>query len=372
MVGCAGDRFVADGFVHGKRLAADHRFIDFRIAFDHDAIDRDAIAGADQQAIALLHLRDGNFVRLIQIIEAQGDGGGEVEQLADGRASAVAGAGFEPVAEADEGEQAGRFVEIERGEFPPAGEIADEGDEAVEVSHGRAHGDEGVHVGCAMAQGGEGGFVEGGADVDDGDGAGDQGEPVEPCSVGEVGPVEDFDGEPKAKADDPAELPGAGMLVLVVKALLFGIGGGDGGVVEVGVIAGMLDGLGQLRRISFGWIEADAGPAGGEVDLGCLRTGNRFEGFFDVGDATGAGHAFDIEIDFSRVDCLGAVVVFMDMSHQPYCRAQRIKKAPRDGASVIQVLCALTYLAFLYLSGFFLNSSMQSLQQKAYVFPFQT
>src|SRR5215212_4177571 len=250
-----------------------------------------------------MNLGDGDFVGLIVIVETEGGLGGEVEELADGGARFVAGGGFEPVAEGDEGEEAGGFHEVEVGEDgPPFCEIADEGDEAVGVGDGCAHGDEGVHVAGAVAESGEGGFVEGGAEVNQRDGAGDEGEIDGPELVmAYAEPVHGFDGEPEDEADDPAALPGAGVGVLAVEALFFGVGGGDGEVFGVGVVAGMLDGVGEGGGVGFGGVEADGGAASSEIYLCVFGAGDGFDGVLDVGDAGGAGHAFDVEGDYVGV-----------------------------------------------------------------------
>src|SRR4051794_12410409 len=117
-----------------KRLAADHRFVNFRFSFENDAIDGNSIAGPNQDAIAFLHFRDRDLLRLAQIVQTKRHGRREIEQFANGRSGAIAGAGFEPVAKADEGEKAGRLVEVKIGEIPAAGEVPEEGDEAVNIS----------------------------------------------------------------------------------------------------------------------------------------------------------------------------------------------------------------------------------------------
>ncbi len=48
----AADHAVARAFLHRDRLAADHRFVDRASALDHDAVDRDFLAGPDAQPIA--------------------------------------------------------------------------------------------------------------------------------------------------------------------------------------------------------------------------------------------------------------------------------------------------------------------------------
>src|SRR5882724_11640373 len=91
----------------------------------------------------------------------------------------------------------------------------------------------------------------------------------------------------------------------------------------MGVIAGTFDGHRQPGRIGFGGVETDPSAAAGEVDLSILGARNRFQGFFDVGDATGAGHAFDVEGDVSSVGCRGVVVMIVQHIHYPYSSAPR-------------------------------------------------
>ena len=124
-------------------------------------------------------------------------------------AGGAAGAGFEVVADGDEGQQAGGFHEVEVGKRAPGVEfVAGEGDQAVEVGDGDAHRDEGVHIGGAAEECGPGAAVERDADVDDRDGGGDEGEADEGFAVGpgvvagEHGdPVDEFDGEPEDSGD---------------------------------------------------------------------------------------------------------------------------------------------------------------------------
>src|SRR5258706_9845742 len=113
------------------------------------------------------------------------------------------------------------------------------------------------------------------------------------------------------------------MFMLMLDPLLFGVGGRDGEVFRMGVIARMLDGFGQFAGIGFGGVETDASAAAGEVDLSILGARNRFQSFFDVGDATGAGHAFDVEGDVSSVGCGGVVVMIVQHIHYPYSSAPR-------------------------------------------------
>src|SRR5205085_2214525 len=150
-------------------------------------------------------------------------------------------------------------------------------------------------VGRAVAQCGPGGFVEGGAEINQGDGAGNEGEVDGPeVMVAKARPVEDFDGEPEDQADNPAALPGAGVGALALEAVFFGVGGGDGGVFEVGVIAGMFDCGGQGGGVGFRRIEADGCAASCEIDLSAFGARDGIDSLLDVSDTGGAGHTFDI------------------------------------------------------------------------------
>ena len=72
------------------RLAGDHRFVDRGAAFEHDAVDRNAVARADAQPVAGLHLVE----RHVGLGAVGGDAPRglrrEVEQRADRRAGALA------------------------------------------------------------------------------------------------------------------------------------------------------------------------------------------------------------------------------------------------------------------------------------------
>ena len=57
--GCGRNR-IAGGLVGGDALAGKCRFIDRACAIKHHAVDRDALAGADDEGVAGLHLLDGD------------------------------------------------------------------------------------------------------------------------------------------------------------------------------------------------------------------------------------------------------------------------------------------------------------------------
>ena len=110
------DRAADDGVAHRPRdrarLAGNHRFIDGGPTLGHHAVDGDAVAGADQHLVVHLKVTDGNFFVLARRTEPLRHRRREIQQLSDGRAGRLAGAGLEPVAQADQREQAGRFHEV--------------------------------------------------------------------------------------------------------------------------------------------------------------------------------------------------------------------------------------------------------------------
>ena len=102
-------------FSTGKRLAGEHRFVDRRAALDHRAVDRDLLAGTHAEPVAdpdLLERRSpprapsGRITRAVL--------GGEVEERADGRAGALAGAELEHLAEEHQDDDHRGGLEIDR------------------------------------------------------------------------------------------------------------------------------------------------------------------------------------------------------------------------------------------------------------------
>ena len=57
---CA-DEARASGFLDWNRLASQHRFVDARMAFDHDAVDRDLLTRTHAQRVADVHVGERNF-----------------------------------------------------------------------------------------------------------------------------------------------------------------------------------------------------------------------------------------------------------------------------------------------------------------------
>ena len=123
-----------------------------------------------------------------------------------------------------------------------AGEVADEGDEAVDVRDARAHGDERVHVARAAAQSAPRAAVERPADVSDRQRAViSDSQCIHMCCPGVrrvrrrplQHPVRHLQREPQDRADDPPSEPGPGRLLLFAEPLLLGTGprgAGDSGV----------------------------------------------------------------------------------------------------------------------------------------------
>lgn len=60
LVGGGGADFVADGLVHRDALAGQGTLVDCTGAFQHHAVHRDILTGADHKDVALLHVGDGH------------------------------------------------------------------------------------------------------------------------------------------------------------------------------------------------------------------------------------------------------------------------------------------------------------------------
>ena len=241
----------------------------------------------------------------------------EVQQLPDRRPGRLPRAGFEPVAEADQREQPRRFHEIKVGEdVPPPQPVAREGDQAVKVSHARAHGDERVHVARAAAEALPRAAVEARADVNDRDRSRGQGDPVQPevrrrrvermnrtRSPRRVTPVEqhqhpmgDFDGQPENEPRHGPPQPGSGLVALPLETLLFDVAVGDPRRLGSGRVAHTGDGGGDAVGVGPCRIKTHDRPPAGEVHADGINPGDRTGGLLDVGDATGAVHPADRKI----------------------------------------------------------------------------
>ena len=170
--GCA-DHLAAGRFFDGNGFAGDHRLVDRTAAFEHDAIDGNALSGTDAQAVAGLHLFERNvffcnlagFLGNLASFSVHFAGGdearrfrAEMQQRADGGAGAAAGAKFHDLAEQDQrGDGGGRF-EVDVGISTHAAQRRgknswrEDRDHAVDVGDAGAEADQREHVRAAVDQ----------------------------------------------------------------------------------------------------------------------------------------------------------------------------------------------------------------------------
>src|SRR5690606_16042817 len=182
------------------------------------------------------------------------------------------GAGFEPVAEADEGEQAHGLAEVERQVDVVAEDAEGKDNDGETECGGGAQGHKGVHVGRAGPGGPERRAIERPADVNLNEHGQDGDNPVPGDRMALVaahdGPVGDFDGQPGGKADDGAVAPGGGAAVLA--GFQLGALGFDGFAFGNGasVVAAFADDLGQAVGIQA--VAFDDRGAFGKADVGAF------------------------------------------------------------------------------------------------------
>ena len=138
----AARHLLARVLAHGQALAGDQRFIDIARAFEHDAINRYAGAGAHHDQIAQQHLGHRNIV-LLAVAAYPGRLGAQHLQRPDGRSGLALGARFEPLAQQDQGDDDGRGLEIQVRHAAVAGQ---QQVHAQAISGAGAEGDQQVHI----------------------------------------------------------------------------------------------------------------------------------------------------------------------------------------------------------------------------------
>ena len=145
---CAGADF------EGHRLAGEHGLVDRRLAFLHDAVGCDLLAGANDEAVADLQLCDGDE-HLLAVAEHPGLLRAELEQRAHGRTGATLGALLQVPADQDQRHDHGTDLEVHLGV-----DAANEHDGRPRPRGERADRDQRVHRDRAMARVAECGAVE--------------------------------------------------------------------------------------------------------------------------------------------------------------------------------------------------------------------
>src|SRR5690606_39095092 len=105
---------VARRLLYRHWLAGDHGFVDRRAALHDAAVDGNAVAGANPQAVTLLHLVP-RYVRLAAVSRDPASRlRSKVEQRADRRARALARPEFKHLAQEDERDDNRGRLEIDR------------------------------------------------------------------------------------------------------------------------------------------------------------------------------------------------------------------------------------------------------------------
>ena len=138
------------------RFARNHRFVDSGDALEHDAVDRNGVAGTDAEPIAGVDMGERDF--LVGAVGSDAAGGfrGEVEQRANGAAGLLARTQFQDLAEQHEHHDDGSGLEIDRNRPVSVAEAGGEdargerGDDAVEPGCACAERDQGEHVEAAV------------------------------------------------------------------------------------------------------------------------------------------------------------------------------------------------------------------------------
>ncbi len=104
-----GPRFLG----HGHALAGEHGFVHAAGALDHDAVHGDLFPGPHHHQVAHRDFRQGHF--LLRLAPAHPGGGrGQGEEAAQRLRGPAPGAGFQPAAQEDEGDNHHRGVVVDR------------------------------------------------------------------------------------------------------------------------------------------------------------------------------------------------------------------------------------------------------------------
>ena len=272
---------------HRQALAGEHGFIHAGGALHHHAVHRDLLAGAHQHQVAHADLIQRHF-QVHAVPAHPGAGRRQGEEAADGLRGPAPGAGLQPAAQQDEGDdhQGGVVIDC-RGVAGGRHRGGKEGDPGgIAVGRRGAQGHQGVHVGGAVPGGVPGAGEERGAGIEHHRGGEGQQDEVH-------GPVAQAQGVlhrrdhagPHRQAEDQghqeavAELPDFG-LGRARRALL------PGGALHF--VAGLLDHCAEGLNIGGLGVIPDLGLAGGQVDQGQFHPRGGGEGPLHPGHAGGA------------------------------------------------------------------------------------
>ena len=345
LVDRGGGDAVALLLVHGDGFARERGLVDRGGAFQDHAVDRDRLAGADDEDVAGLHLVDADD-RLDAVPFHRGRFRSHAQKILQRIGRAALGKGFQRLAHGDQaGDHRGGFeiqfvvidlhqVRVRRSPGDHHGHLQ-ENVERPEEGNGRSQSDQGVHVRTEPGQAAEAGREEIPVDVhhDQRDEHLDDAQAeVVVGKEGGKGRSEHVvshrdihqDHEPDHGTQEP--LFQAGRLP-VLQGVLFGsqlLAGGrtvpSGLAFRLGAVAGLLDGKDDVGRGGGPFHRHRVGQKG-DRDLLDPRQGGH--GFLDMGLARGAGHA--------RNDILRHVVLLTSSASAEWRRARRWSHRRRPG-----------------------------------------
>ena len=148
------DDFGADGFIKRHALAREHGFVNGGAPLGDDGVNRDALAGLDQQQVARNDFINWNGL-FFAIAQESGGFRRQSHQALNGGAGAAFGARFQQFAQRNQGENDGGRFEVVRfaDQVSEVEEDAEQDDNAVAIGGERAHRHQHIHIGAAVAQG---------------------------------------------------------------------------------------------------------------------------------------------------------------------------------------------------------------------------
>ena len=326
LVDRGGDHPVVHRLFHRDALTGEGGFVHRGAPLQDHTVHRNALSGTDHHNIPGhdflhrdLHLHAGAL--------HGGSLGGQVHQFGDGFGGLALGAGLQPLAEGDQGQDGGGALKVEvhgigheRRMVPGykgKGDLIDDID-AIDHRCRGTHRDEGIHVGGAVPQGFEAGEEVVPVQIENGQGEQELGKGKGQRIVHAVQPAGDRQSHHAAhreieqryqENERPQELPLFGFGLLEGEVFRrFGAGGFLPGRVSGGsAVAGLLHQPGNIRRLQGGFIIVHHHIVSQQVHIhrtDALRFG---KALFDVCRAGRTGHAGDKEFLFhgftSTVSC---------------------------------------------------------------------
>ena len=304
LVDGGGDHPVIHRFLHREALTGEGGFVHRGASLQDHTVHRNALTGADHHDVPGhdllhrdLHLHAGALHR--------GGFWGQIHQLGDGLGGLALGAGLQPLAKGDEGEDGGGALKVEvhgvgheRLVIPGYKGKGDLVDDVDAVDHRRrgAHCDERIHVGRAVPQGLEAGEEIVPVQIENGQGEQELGEGKGQGIVHSVQPAGDRQphhgahGEVEQRHEKdqrPQELPLFGLRLLEGEVFRRFAPGGllPGGIRRSGAVAGLLHQPGDIRRLQGGFIVVHHHVVGQQVYIHRADPLGFGEALFDVSRA---------------------------------------------------------------------------------------